>query len=309
MKSTLKRLVKLPIRLIPKTKKIIRRMSSAGPTEEFHKFFELPRELRDEVYEYYFSGNIGLSSSNQPSSRNASAILLANKQLHGEARPIIFKQAVFTINLSPKYARLPGRDLAYYMDHRLTPGELFAGSKTVFSQFKHIHLTLDSPRSGTKGAHWQQAVATLLTTVLALPMRRKRMHISINLGNLNPGKNSTTQLVKLASRAYVHHNFKELPAAKRPSRDGLTDEQLEARGTGRAWAERTKPKYRERFCRLSTMYYLGQLAHVSGAEMRLESSDRQTKRVVTVDTVWELLKLAEGLDDGKEVWLVVEKED
>lgn len=174
-----------------------------------------------------------------------------------------------------------------------------------------IHLTLDSPRSGTKGSHWQQSVSTLLTTVLAMPSetRKKRLHVSVNIGNLNPARVATEQLETLARRTHQHHNFKVLPTAGKATRDGMTNEQLEARATGRGWVERTKPKYREQFCRLSMMYYLGQLAHVASAELRLESSDRQTKRLVTISTISELLDLAKGLDDGKEVWLVVEKQE
>ncbi|KAK4549342.1 hypothetical protein LTR36_006339 [Oleoguttula mirabilis] len=288
-KLPLNPLVTLPVRLHPKTTSMIRRMSSVTTPPKCQGFFDLPRELRDDIYTFYYSGNINLSSSHQPCSPHAAAILLGNRQLYDEARPILFKQAIFTINLAPKYARIPGRDLAYCLDHLLTPGELFTGSKNVFAQFKNIHLTLDSPRSGTKGSHWQQSVASLLITVPALPTRKERIHISVNLGNLSPFKDTTTRLTTLASRNHVPYNFNHV------SRPRETNEELEARGLGRAWVERTTPKFREQYCRLVIMYYLGQMAHSVGAEMRLESSDRKKKRVVTIDTTCELLKLAEGL--------------
>lgn len=138
MRPTLQRLIKLPVRLLPKATSIVRRMSSASSIQEPFKFFGLPRELRDEIYVYYFAGKIGLSSSNQPCSLHAAAILLASRLLRDEAQPIMFKHAVFTINLAPKYSRIPGRDLAYYMDHHLAAGELFAGSKEVFARFPNV---------------------------------------------------------------------------------------------------------------------------------------------------------------------------
>lgn len=115
-----------------------RRDPIAPEKRQFHKFFELPREIRDEIYAYYFSGDIGLSSGLQPHSQYAAGILLANHQLYDEARPIMFKAAAFTINLAPKYARNPKRDYAYHCDHRIGRGSFFTGSQEVFVLFNRV---------------------------------------------------------------------------------------------------------------------------------------------------------------------------
>ena len=141
---------------------------------------------------------------------------------------------------------------------------------------------------------------------MAQPTRKNRIHVTVNIGNFNPTTKTNKALYNHTYRAFFAQSFKVRPA--RPTaREKLTDEQLEARGHGKIWKQGTKPKERECFARLATMFYLGDMARLVGAEWRLESHDHGVKRVVSGDYLAELLKEAEGLVDGKEVWLVVEK--
>lgn len=114
------------------------RRLTRSSTQSFNRFFDLPRELRDEIYEFYFCGFTGLSSCHQPHSPLAATILAANRQLHDEAKAIMLKRAVFTISLHPKHSKFPGRDIVYWLDHHLWAGELFNGRRDVFKQFKNV---------------------------------------------------------------------------------------------------------------------------------------------------------------------------
>ena len=121
-------------------KKEWRRLLYRNHRHAFTRFFDLPRELRDIVYGYYFRGDIGLATSSQPRSIYAAAILLANRQLLEEARPLMLKFAAFNISLNAKFSAYPDRDLVYYLDHHMKAAELFTGSKDVFQHFKHVRL-------------------------------------------------------------------------------------------------------------------------------------------------------------------------
>lgn len=89
--------------------------------------------------------------------------------------------------------------------------------------------------------------------------------------------------------------------------EGVTDEQMLARGLGRNMRATRTAKEMERMCRLVVMNNLGICARECDAEIRLESHDHKRSRVMTEDTLVQLLQLAEGLDDGKEIWVIVEK--
>lgn len=113
----------------------------------FGKLFDLPPELRDSIYEHYFSGDIGLSCRGQPRSPHAAAILLANKQLYEEAKPVMLKVATFSINLDAKHSKHPEREMTYYFDHPLQTGEHFIGDTTVFKKFRNVRHGVPAPLS------------------------------------------------------------------------------------------------------------------------------------------------------------------
>ncbi|RMY20013.1 hypothetical protein D0866_12650 [Hortaea werneckii] len=264
-----------PSVLSRKMKKEWRRLSSRNHRHAFTRFFKLPRELRDIVYEYYFSGDVGLAASSQPRSIYAAAILLANRQLLEEARPLMFEFAAFNVSLNAKFSAYPDRDLVYYLDHHMKPAELFTGSKDVFQQFKHY------------------------TT------------IAINLGNLSPTNQLTKSLKQYAVKALTttsrYGKFSSAPTKRfKDNRAHLSDAELIERGVGRQWEARTKEESREVFARFVMLHYLGQLAFVYGAGMTLESANgKVVKDVTKAETVLDLLKGAVGVDDKGEVWLCV----
>ncbi|KAI6839601.1 hypothetical protein KC340_g12249 [Hortaea werneckii] len=296
-------------------KKEWRRLSTRNHRHAFTRFFELPRELRDIVYEYYFSGDVGLATSSQPRSIYAAAILLANKQLLEEARPLMFEFAAFNVSLNAKFSAYPDRDLVYYLDHHMKPAELFTGCKDVFQHFKHLRFHLDSPRSNPRrlrGPHWQRAITSLVTTELAIPhQNRQYTTIAINLGNLSPTNQLTKSLKQYAVKALTttsrYGKFSSAPTKRfKDNRAHLSDAELMERGVGRQWEARTKEESREVFARFVMLHYLGQLAFVYGAGMTLESATgKVVKDVTKAETVLDLLKGAVGVDDKGEVWLCV----
>ncbi|GAB1725494.1 hypothetical protein NU195Hw_Modified_10t1 [Hortaea werneckii] len=296
-------------------KKNWRRLLFRNHRHAFTRFFDLPRELRDIVYEYYFSGDIGLAASSQPRSIYAAAILLASRQLLEEARPFMLEFAAFNVSLNAKFSAYPERDLVYYLDHHMKPAELFIGSKDVFQHFKHLHFHLDSPRSNPKrlrGAHWQRAITSLVTTELAIPHEnRQHTTIAINLGNLSPNSHLTKSLKHYAVKALTttsrYGKFSTAPTKRfKDNRAHLSDAELIERGVGRQWEARTSEKSREVFARFVMLHYLGQLAFVYGAGMKLESADgKVVKDVTKAETVLDLLKETPGVDDKGEVWLCV----
>lgn len=101
-------------------------------------FFETAETLADplsfcsigeEVYRYYFE-DAALAPKGQPQDRHQTALLLVSREIHDEARPIMFKSATLTLHVSRDIANQPLVPLANYLekgskysDVCLTPAE------------------------------------------------------------------------------------------------------------------------------------------------------------------------------------------
>lgn len=80
----------------------------------FTRFLEIPGELRNLVYEFYFSDpNITIGAKSHPQSKHGTALLFTNKQVHNEASVIMYKSATFSVNLDKEYAPLPKRNFLW----------------------------------------------------------------------------------------------------------------------------------------------------------------------------------------------------
>ncbi|TKA26838.1 hypothetical protein B0A50_04284 [Salinomyces thailandicus] len=268
----------------------------------FGKLFDLPPELRDSIYEHYFSGDIGLSCRGQPRSPHAAAILLANKQLYEEAKPVMLKVATFSINLDAKHSKHPEREMTYYFDHPLQTGEHFIGDTTVFKKFRNFHLYLDTPPLSLKNSqntHWQRAYGNIVTTVIAIERRcRSHLRILINLGNLAPDNKETIDFttILLVLPRCPNLSFRRV-ATKEDKPQHRTETQLSMDAGGQAWVARTSEDAWARFARFVAIHFLGQTARSQGFQLNLENHDRTAKRAVQGETVLDLVKEAAGLDD------------
>lgn len=149
-----------------------------------------------------------------------------------------------------------------------------------------------------------------MLTEKAIPLaQRNGVSLTINLGNLAPTSQSTKELAEYATKALALEHYRDfsvpLGDGSDYSRSKVSRVELHDRGAGRAWAARTKPRMREVFARFVTLHYLDQMACVYGVRMRLESHDHAVVREVRASNVPDLLREAAGLDDRKEVWLVL----
>ena len=133
--------------------------------------------------------------------------------------------------------------------------------------------------------------------------REQNVDISINIGTL---RGTRTVLDDIPSDSAIVRDNWTAPSTPQPDPREMTDAELEAQ----PWAERFllhDPRDREELCLMNAIFYAGCCARVSGAELRLESHDHSRKVEVLCDRVPQVLKLAEGLDDGgKGLWLVVD---
>lgn len=190
--------------------------SLEGPAK-FTIFFKLPPELRILIYEKHFSDKDAVVAPKlHPRSQNATALLLASRQLHEEARPVLHRCATLTLDLDPALQQHT-KDIAYFLDHQLEPGYHLPGHISELASFRHIHLTLDSaPPRGTfarpfqtaRGkrvlvydTRWWQHISSLIwMSILFINKHRvPDLTLTINLGNVTrvPANSSRESLSRL----------------------------------------------------------------------------------------------------------------
>ncbi|KAK4904336.1 hypothetical protein LTR49_026190 [Elasticomyces elasticus] len=270
---------------------------------------DLPAEIRDEIYRVYFQ-DTRLAVKGQQYTKNATSILHTNRQLYREASAIIFRETTFVLHLDRQHTRHHDRDIAYYLDHPVEPGTQFAGSKEVFNTFRNFDLRLDAPKWHHRHDHWQRSAAAFISTenamatLTSLPYQERRnFSIRINIGSLQAGCKANDLLHHFAADMSdqiwsVGDGMAEQPAIPGPCSEGKAEE----------WKALYPTKRREAYSRFLFIHWLGQIWRQTKAAFWLENHDHGRRLVIgnEVDNALALLKLAAGVDDGRDVWLVVD---
>ena len=81
------------------------------------QFLQLPAELRNLVYTFYFKGANVTGAKPQRQTRHATALLFVSRQIHTEAADIMYKTGTFSISLGKDYAPLPQRDVVWLYEN------------------------------------------------------------------------------------------------------------------------------------------------------------------------------------------------
>ncbi|KAK5685805.1 hypothetical protein LTR17_026920 [Elasticomyces elasticus] len=304
-------------RLLALSKSLLERSSPRPPHsrpkvcrhESFRRFLDLPAEIREEIYLFYFQ-DTRLAVKGQPCTENAISILYTNRQLYREASAVMFREASFTLHLDRRHTRHHDRDIAYYLDHPVEPGTHFAGSKEVFNTFRNFDLRLDAPKWHHRRDHWQRSAAAFISTenamatMTSLPYQERRsFSIRINIGSLQAGCKANDLLHRLAADVSDQTWSLGDEMAQRAAIPGPCSE-----GKAEEWKALYPSKRREAYSRFLFIHWLGQIWRQANAEFWLESHDHDRSLVIgnEVDNALALLKLAAGFDDGRDVWLVVD---
>ncbi|KAK5680016.1 hypothetical protein LTS10_007964 [Elasticomyces elasticus] len=304
-------------RLLALSKSLLDRSSPRPPHsrpkvcrhDSFSRFLDLPAEIRDEIYRFYFQ-DTRLAAKGQPCTEHATSILYASRQLHREASAIMLREASFTLHLDRQHTRHHDRDIAYYLDHPVEPGAHFRGRKEVFELFRNFDLRLDAPKWHHRGDHWQRSAAAFISTENAMAtmtsfhyQERRSFSIRINIGSLQAGCEANDLLHHLAADMSdqtwsVGDGMAEQPANSGPCSEGKAEE----------WKALYPTKRREAYSRFLFIHWLGQIWRQTNAAFWLESHDHGRRLVIEtgVENALALLKLAAGFADGRDVWLVVD---
>ena len=296
---------------------------AAKPTSTFTLFFELPAELREIVYEYYFvETRIGVGS--HPRDRYGTALLFVSKQVHEEALPILYRCGTLTLDLSPKYWKeLPTYE--YFLDHcSIQLGSFYRGEVSQLNKFSNIHLTISRPppassaprgpldallhRTRPATSWWQQVLIIYVTATRYPGIQGSTFTVAINYGDLTLTGPET--LPTFATEAWRYtRGWRDVVREWREARvDKLSIEDRWALGWGSANLS-PDPNARE-FKAMTTIWScLGESADVMGTKLRVENSDCTKGATLMTDKLPELVESARALVEGeenKDVWLVLE---
>jgi len=81
-------------------------------SSDFPYFFDLPAELREVIYEYYFMGS-SVALPGQPCTGYGDAILQTSHQVRREALPIMFRMATLNVHLDRRFSKNHKHDLIH----------------------------------------------------------------------------------------------------------------------------------------------------------------------------------------------------
>lgn len=186
---------------------------------------------------------------------------------------------------------------------------MYPGSMSVFDNFMHFDLTLAALTTGYKLYHWQRALAACRTMLPALRFETKQIRISIHLGSLEPGRNSTQQMQKLGDiiiRMRASGQDSVLDLLLGPPGQSLSGAELAAHDARRRVLESAELEVREARCKGVLIVLFIVLARVLRANLCLEKSDGRESRSVNVNSLPAFLQLAAEIDNGWDLWLVME---
>lgn len=189
---------------------------------------------------------------------------------------------------------------------------MVTAKEDTMHQFERVQLVLDEPSSEWEADHWQYVrplVYAHSKNLKCTPFVR----IRINVGRLAQVSERVAAERSLRNtwRALSGEMFLASPGRDveefMKRRETRTDEELQAEGYGRRWTAAHSPKARELFVLISLLWSLARLARRTGGLARLEVTDRSKAKVITANTLGGLFQQAAGLDDGKDLFLVIER--
>lgn len=105
--------------------------------EDVFRFSDLHAELREAVYEFYFTGTT-ISPAGHPKTKHGTALLQVNRQIRSEALAWHFKTTKLVLHLDKKYAPNPGRDRGWLLDNVSDDTDLCSVARENFVLYKNV---------------------------------------------------------------------------------------------------------------------------------------------------------------------------
>ncbi|TKA64063.1 hypothetical protein B0A55_09818 [Friedmanniomyces simplex] len=169
-------------------------------TGAFHRFLDLPLELREIVYALYFD-EAKIAVKGEPCTKHATSILSVSRQLHNEASAVMFRAAAFTVHLGWHHTRNHEYDLARCFGRLVQPETYFVGRKEVFTRFRNFNFHLDVQKRRHLQKYWQHIAAVFYAMKLVMLETRGTCCLTINVGDL--GRSSKGYRVLHESAVWV----------------------------------------------------------------------------------------------------------
>ena len=145
----------------------------------------------------------------------------------------------------------------------------------------------------------------ILIANVTSPKIGQDVRISMNVGDFDLKKMCPDDRFRDLMMAQLsEESFRRLPGRLRAMK-GTTEEELQATNVGEEVSSLPTP-VREFLCFIHMLYGIGGYCRANDAIMRFENHDRTKMKVVTAENLKELVEQAKGLDQGNDLWLVVE---
>ena len=270
----------------------------------FHQFLELPRELRDLVYEFYFESAYVVSRHYIRDDSQGTSLVLASRQLNNESVDLMYKKATLVVSLEKKHAPPGACDVVAQWESPPSGREYCSVPLEIFRRFRNVFLYLTSEQK-----EWRYVYPIMVSYILLLSAGQ---HVRVKLG---VGKLTQEGIFPRAPRHSLISSFgvNSFSVPEEGSRrDGRCKEGCKIHKFSseerKRIAERQRSLSDKRFdihCTLSAMNFLGRQVRGSGARFYIQKIGNETKDVAS-NNMAGLVVEASGYLGGREGYLCME---
>lgn len=169
-----------------------------------------------------------------------------------------------------------------------------------------VQILLDQPSTQWRRKHWQYIVLTLFTSI-GIVSEAQDLCVRLNVGDLDFTNKITGRILRWEWHSAAHDSWSEAATSEPRARPDVIrrTERAKMHGAVLIWKAVLGSK-RETICLLWVLRKAGIIARKYDLELRLESFGRTESVESRADNVCDLVREAEGLDDDRDKWLVLE---